>query len=489
MESTLAKHGYTLKEFIGKGAFGSVYRAVPSSKTQITASSSTIEADSVAVKVLTAHKVCQTQENKDNLIFEIRILKKLSNPHIVQLNDFFWDSENIYLILEYCGGNDLSSFLKRHSALAERVTKKFLQQLAIALQYLRSHNISHLDLKPQNILLTSGCPPLLKLADFGVAQCLKSSDEKHGFRGSPLYMAPEILLSHKYDAKADLWSVGIILYECLFGQPPFPCDSLKSAIQKWRTSDAIVFPTSISVSNSATDLLTKLLQPDPNKRIEFEAFFAHPFVDVEHAPNDRSLRKGSVIMSEAMFVDKEGRVPEAVKLYCDGVEYLLAALDYMTDANEKKTLREQIKFYLNRAEELKRGLSATRDPDLPREQQSSDLSFIELAWSDTPQVHAACVVVSAGDDFVSDGKYEEALQKYNLAVDAMNRLLLVEPFGRRKALLTEFINQINVRVQNATMMRDVMNLNLSALMSRDSLNSNEAENSLILAGQNQCAIQ
>ena len=117
------------------------------------------------------------------------------------LRDFVWDDHYIYLVMEYCSGGDLSRFIKKKKVLPEFVAKYCLQQIASALKFLRENNVSHLDLKPQNILLSSKNSPTLKLADFGFAQHLDDRVGKKGMRGSPLYMAPEILLQNRYDAR------------------------------------------------------------------------------------------------------------------------------------------------------------------------------------------------------------------------------------------------------------------------------------------------
>lgn len=105
----------------------------------------------VAIKVMQRCKLSKSRE--DAVVTEINVMKKFKHKHIVQMIDFSWDSKNIYIILEYCDGGDLSTFIKKHTKLSEKTCRKFMQQLALALQYLRSHNVSHLDLKPQNLLL------------------------------------------------------------------------------------------------------------------------------------------------------------------------------------------------------------------------------------------------------------------------------------------------------------------------------------------------
>nr|GMC97587.1 serine/threonine-protein kinase ATG1c-like isoform X2 [Ipomoea batatas] len=129
----------------------------------------------------------------------------------------------IYIVLEYCRGGDLSMYLqKRHGRIPETTAKHFMQQLASGLQVLRENNLIHRDLKPQNLLLsTNDENSILKIADFGFARSLQPRGLAETLCGSPLYMAPEIMQLQKYDAKADLWSVGAILFQLVTGRTPF----------------------------------------------------------------------------------------------------------------------------------------------------------------------------------------------------------------------------------------------------------------------------
>ncbi|KAM6351917.1 serine/threonine-protein kinase ULK3 isoform 8-T8 [Alca torda] len=193
--------GFILTERLGAGTYATVYKAYRKRDTR----------EVVAIKCVSKRSL--NRVSVENLLTEIEILKTIRHPHIVELKDFQWDSDHIYLIMEFCAGGDLSRFIRMRRILPEKVTRIFLQQLACALKFLHDHNISHLDLKPQNILLSAPENPQLKLADFGFAQHMSPWDEKHVLRGSPLYMAPEMVCRQQYDARVDLWSVGVILYD------------------------------------------------------------------------------------------------------------------------------------------------------------------------------------------------------------------------------------------------------------------------------------
>ena len=146
MSQTL-KH-YQFGEKLGSGTYGDVYKASKRSGAR----------EVVAIKCL--QKTKMSKNEADAIVAEISILKKLKHDFIVEMLDFQWDSKQIYIIMEYCGGGDLSKYIKKHVKLPEKICKRFLQQLGSALKFLRSKNIAHMDLKPQNILITTNHPQI-----------------------------------------------------------------------------------------------------------------------------------------------------------------------------------------------------------------------------------------------------------------------------------------------------------------------------------------
>lgn len=100
-------------------------------------------------------------------------------------------------------------------------------------------------------------------------------------KGSPLYMAPEILLKHSYNPLADLWSIGVILYECIFGRAPYSSKSLDELLQKIKTRQKIVIAPTAAISKECRDMMTKLLVHEPEQRMTFQQFFDHQFLNVE----------------------------------------------------------------------------------------------------------------------------------------------------------------------------------------------------------------
>jgi serine/threonine-protein kinase ULK2 len=265
---------------------------------------------------------------KDNLYSEIKILEKLRHPHIVALHECVETPTHINLMMEYCLLGDLSLFIKKRDLLStnpathdmarkypntpnaglnEVIIRHFLKQLASALEFLRKLDLVHRDVKPQNLLLLPSVDfresnrevpqilsasqnslipavglrslPMLKLADFGFARVLPSTSLAETLCGSPLYMAPEILRYERYDATADLWSVGTVLYEMAAGRPPFRASNHVELLRKIEASnDTIKFSRESNLSSDMKLLIRALLKKSPAERISFENFFSHPVV-------------------------------------------------------------------------------------------------------------------------------------------------------------------------------------------------------------------
>ncbi|XP_063044304.1 serine/threonine-protein kinase ULK3 isoform X2 [Engraulis encrasicolus] len=422
---------FILTEKLGSGTYATVYKAYRKVDSR----------EVVAVKVVS--KKSLNKHSMENLLTEIEILKTVRHPHIVQLKDFQWDNENIYLILEWCSGGDLSRFIRSQRLLPERVARRFLQQIACALQFLNERNISHLDLKPQNILLSGS---VLKLADFGFAQYMSPWDEQSSLRGSPLYMAPEMVCRRQYDSRVDLWSVGVILYEALFGRPPFASRSYAELEEKIRSDKPIELPPGARVSRHCRDLLLRLLERDPEARITFAQFFGHPFVDLEHMPSSESLGKAKELVLQAVQKDQEGERSTALSLYCSALEHFVPAIHYENDMQRKEALRQKVKQYVSRAEELK-ALVAT-DNKISFEEHSSARDILREMARDQPRLLAALNLASTAiaKDEVGEEDYD-TLDLYQQSLGEMLLALAAEPQGRRRELLHREIKSLMSRAE------------------------------------------
>ena len=276
---------FCTKKLLGKGSFSKVYRGYIQ------------RMDPIAIKKIRIDKV---KKNMNYLESEIKIMRGLKHKNIVNLIDVIWEGNQIYLVLEDCAGGDLKEFIssKGSRPMIEKYVQYYLKQLAEGLRYLRSKNIVHRDLKPQNLLLTKDYD-VLKISDFGFAKVIGSEMLAETLCGSPLYMAPEIMNqdSTTYTSKADLWSVGIIMYEMLFARYPYRRVSNVIDLMKKIKKDPIEFPNSPSVSKECMHLIKNLLKKNPLKRIEWEGFFHHPWFQHSHSIRNEKLEKKKLKMS------------------------------------------------------------------------------------------------------------------------------------------------------------------------------------------------
>ncbi|THU83643.1 Pkinase-domain-containing protein [Dendrothele bispora CBS 962.96] len=316
---------YVVSTEIGKGSFATVYKGYHEDSRK-----------QVAIKAVKREKL--SPKLLDNLQSEIHILKALSHRHITKLIEIVRSDHYIYLVMEYCSGGDLTNYIKKRGrvetleyipspgaapkcyphpptgGLDEIVVRSFLRQLARALKFLRHRNLIHRDIKPQNLLLNPAPPeelarghplgvPILKVADFGFARSLPNTMLAETLCGSPLYMAPEILAYKKYDAKADLWSVGAVLYETAVGRPPFRAQNHIELLKKIEKSSGIKFPDEDPTSSAAKNggggsealpvpsdvkkLIRMLLKQKPAERASFDEFFGSTALQKSKFPRPR----------------------------------------------------------------------------------------------------------------------------------------------------------------------------------------------------------
>eukprot|EP00741_Cyanophora_paradoxa_P018679 tig00021073_g18029.t1 len=239
----------------------------------------------VALKALQKHSVNKevrrrmrelAKRSRQTLRQEIAILHQVrDNENIVQILDVQSAGGLICIVTELCELGDLKSYMGRRRSdepLGEPFARTVARQLGNALEVLYKRNLCHRDLKPHNILLQNGPEGLiLKVADFGFARYIESFGT-YTPCGTMQYMAPEVLAGERYDIRADLWSVGILLFEIIFGRRPWKGDRPVHRDARLRIPG---FPM---VSEDCVDLLQRLLKPAPADRMTYPQFLRHPFV-------------------------------------------------------------------------------------------------------------------------------------------------------------------------------------------------------------------
>ncbi|XP_047244131.1 serine/threonine-protein kinase Sgk1 isoform X2 [Girardinichthys multiradiatus] len=237
---------------IGKGSFGKVLLARHRSDDQF-----------YAVKVLQKKAILKKKEEKHIMSERNVLLKNVKHPFLVGLHYSFQTADKLYFVLDYINGGELFYHLQRERCFLEPRARFYAAEIGSALGYLHSLNIVYRDLKPENILLDS--QGHIILTDFGLC---KENIEPNGttstFCGTPEYLAPEVLHKQPYDRTVDWWCLGAVLYEMLYGLPPFYSRNTAEMYDNILNKPLQLKP---NISNAARHLLEGLLQKDRTKRL------------------------------------------------------------------------------------------------------------------------------------------------------------------------------------------------------------------------------
>ena len=250
---------YDLLNYIGKGGFGRVYKVKHKLSNQFR-----------AMKIIKC-KADNPHSNTIEIIKQINILKTLDHPNIIKVYEFYSTDRYIYIINELCTGGELFNKIVEVKHFTESTACFIMRQLLSAVAYCHDKGVIHRDLKPENILIESSEEKdkeyfHIKIIDFGTCEILKKKKLTEQI-GTSFYIAPEVL-KNGYNEKCDLWSCGVILYILLCGSPPFYGKNEKEIFQKV-LDGTINFKHKIwnKISQDAKNLVTKLLQVNPTKRI------------------------------------------------------------------------------------------------------------------------------------------------------------------------------------------------------------------------------
>ncbi|KAL7410611.1 putative camp-dependent protein kinase [Mrakia frigida] len=247
-------HFYLLRS-VGKGAFGKV-RVVQHKQTK----------QLLALKYINKAKCCKMKAVA-NIIQERRLLEEIDHPFVVNLRYAFQDDENCFFVLDLMLGGDLRFHIDRMGGFDEKAVRFYVAEIALALDYLHSIRIVHRDLKPDNLLLDE--LGHVHLTDFNIAVHFSTSGRLlTGVAGSMAYMAPEVLAKKGYSCQIDWWSLGVIVYELMFGKRPFR-GKTNSALTESIQGERLIWPDDASEKCSAEGMsaIRMLLERDPQKRL------------------------------------------------------------------------------------------------------------------------------------------------------------------------------------------------------------------------------
>ena len=299
---------YLYGRLIGQGAFGKVNIGLNILAGRV-----------VAIKSFNKKELDKNGDNMKKILYETDLMKKLNHPNITKILEVFEDDDYILISMEYINGGNLFSFVKKRRKLSEKTAKYLFKQIILGIQHIHSHKIVHRDIKLENILIDLNNN--IKICDFGIGKILTYNKQLlYDKCGTPMYMAPEILLSsknHGYEGyPVDIWSAGISLYIMLSGTLPFNLKNNESSSLDESSENNIELQYSIinnepkhieKISDEARDLLEGLLNKNPNKRLTIDQILNHPWLQMDEKKGKNKkyhlFTKAEIIMLSKTYID------------------------------------------------------------------------------------------------------------------------------------------------------------------------------------------
>nr|GLL29272.1 CBL-interacting serine/threonine-protein kinase 5-like [Ipomoea trifida] len=275
---------YEMGRLLGQGTFAKVYygRNLETS-------------ESVAIKVIHKDHVAKKEAMMDQIQREISVMRLVKHPNIVELKEVMATKHKIFVVMEYVKGGELFDKVAK-GRLKEETARKYFQQLISAVDFCHSRGVSHRDLKPENLLVDENGD--LKVSDFGLSalpEQQRNDGLLHTQCGTPAYVAPEVLRKKGYDgSKTDVWSCGVILYALLAGFLPFQDENMMTMYRKMFKSQ-FEFPPWFSPESKR--LISKILVPDPDRRIKIPAIMRAPWFlkgfksPIQDDPNEEEIKE------------------------------------------------------------------------------------------------------------------------------------------------------------------------------------------------------
>ncbi len=282
---------YDVKNKLGSGKFGLVKLGIHKKTGQ-----------KVAIKIM--KKSTMDSSDLELVRTEIEILKICQHPNIIRLYNVFENADYLYIIMEYCYGGDLFSYLEnRHFRLSEKRASTIIHQMATAVYYMHSFGVVHRDLKPENVLMTSTDEDSdIRILDFGLSKILGPYEKCDEPYGTLTYCAPEIIIDEPYAKPVDLWSLGVMTYLMVSGKLPFNSED-ENEIARQVVYDEPNYtrnPVWKTISPECLDFIKRLLDKDQNKRMTIKEVLEHKWIKM-YDENKLSEKRQSIGGGEKDF--------------------------------------------------------------------------------------------------------------------------------------------------------------------------------------------
>ncbi|SCU95518.1 LAFA_0G00782g1_1 [Lachancea sp. 'fantastica'] len=364
---------YEIKECVGKGSFGDVYRAIEKQSGAV-----------VAIKIINLE---ETQDDIEILAQEIYFLSELKAPFVTTYYKTFVEDVSMWIVMEYCGGGSCADLLKHlpDHRLPEQKVAFIVREVLYGLEYLHSQKKIHRDVKAANILVTENGD--IKLGDFGVSGQIMATLKRTTFVGTPYWMAPEIIAKRDngYDEKADIWSLGITVMELLTGQPPYA----KHDPMKVLMNIPIRKPPKLHgrFTSPAREFISLCLIKDPDARPTASELLSHRFISKMTWRGAGNLKKEVDLVNQLkakINYFKEPRHCVGEKVYGTGLKKYLQTWNF--ENTDRKSPRLQMPYSFQELKPPKIN-SAILEETSPRSDKSP-ISVMESADVNTPVTNA-----------------------------------------------------------------------------------------------------
>ncbi|XP_060532672.1 serine/threonine-protein kinase SIK3 isoform X2 [Cylas formicarius] len=321
---------YELDKTIGKGNF-----AVVKSATHI------VTRTKVAIKII--DKTVLDEENLTKIFRETAILKKLRHPHVTRLYQLMETKQTIYLVTEYASNGEIFDHLVAKGRMAEPEAKRIFSQIVSAVSYCHEQGVVHRDLKAENLLLDHNFN--IKLADFGFSNQFSEGCALSTFCGSPPYAAPELFLGLKYDGpKADVWSLGVVIYVLVCGSLPFDGPTLQ-ALRNVVIEGKFRIP--YFMSQDCEHLIRHMLVVDPEKRLTVTQILKHRWLSDAEAPleldAEEDQRLNDTVIEHMLQLPGLDRAAVARSLETNSFDHIYAIYHLLLDKLKRRTMNFQSK--------------------------------------------------------------------------------------------------------------------------------------------------
>ncbi|KAM3133911.1 hypothetical protein pb186bvf_014026 [Paramecium bursaria] len=388
-------------------------------------------------------------------------MKNLDHPNVVKFLDFYETANNIYIVSEYCDGGDLRDIIKQPRTTQQNI--EILRQLLEGYKELYLKQIIHRDIKPANILIHKG---QVKLADFGFAKKINfEEDLMTSIAGTPLYMAPQVILRQPYTSKCDIWSIGMIFYELLFSKPPLKVQNLLDLVEQ--VQKPIQIPQ--LDTEGLNELLSGCLQFLEENRYNFEQITNHPlFVEdfymkqIENFSNPQEIEQDYKSLLIQNYLNREFQ--KNYEIFMNQLEFVKCLYNFclfimsQKSTNKNKTFNTLLAFTHQR-------LALLENPMFIKEEQKYWISDQGLQCKLSLQ-QLKNAFLSKFKDLEIQIDQEDILSVLPKAIDAIQQ----SPISHQKLcfilMAKQIIHAIEIyRIQGPTALVQIMDIQLVEALS------------------------